>query len=362
MNKDKDNNEITLVDVFVKLREAFKFIWSKKISILFAGIIGGGIGLSYAILKPIEYESKLTFIVDQAGDNKGLGALGGIASSFGFGSMSGEGGLFENQANLINFIKSRSLVEKALITAIPGTNQTFAERFINVYGWRKDSLLKNIHYFPNQSRESFSLTKDSVLFEVYNYFLDEELINVIIPDEDGSIIAIHFKSLDDTLANYFPNVLLNQVSKSYIDAKTKLAKDNVSILQHQTDSVRNELNRALYNSASQTDEVFNLNPAFTMRRVPANKEQIDVRASSILLEELIKNLELAKVQLKNLTPIIEVIDQPRFPLKTNNVSKIQMIFVFSLCVTLFWIFLFAVVHGVKKMKTHIQNIENKTYN
>lgn len=360
MSKDT-NNEITLVDVFVKLREAFRFVWGKKTSILFAGIIGGIIGLTYSLLKPIEYESKLTFIVDQAGDSKGLGALGGIASSFGFGSIGGEGGLYENQVNLMNFIKSRSLIEKALITAIPGTKQTFAERFIDVYGWREDQEIKNIHFLPNQNRESFDLPKDSVLFEVYNYLLDEELIKVSMPDEEGSIIAIHFKAPDDTLANYFPKVLLNQVSTGYIDAKTKLARDNVLILQHQTDSVRIELNRALYSSASQTDEVFGLNPAFTMKRVPANKEQIDVRASSVLLEELIKNLELAKVQLKDQTPIIEVIDEPRFPLKTNNISKFRIILVFSLSIALFWLILLTVVRGIKKMKTHIQEIENKTY-
>jgi len=332
MSDNKD--DISLVDVYLKLRETFHFLWLKKISIIIAIIIGGAIGFSYALYKPIEYESELTFIVDQAGGSKGLGALGGIASSFGFGNLGGDGGLYENQVNLMSFIKSRSMMEKALLSKIPGTEQTFAERFINVYGWKEewnnDPTLKDLKYLPNQQREEFSIAKDSVLYEIYLCNLENEMIKVSTPDDEGNIIAINFKVLDDTLANYFPRVLLNEVSTSYIIAKTKLAKDNVIILQRQTDSVRNELNRALYNTAYQTDEVFGLNPALNVKRVPANKEQIDVRASSVLLEELIKNLELAKVQLKDQTPLIEVIDEPRFPNRQDKPSKLKMILIFSL--------------------------------
>ena len=329
MAENKD--VISMVDIYLKLRQTLRFLWGKKLSLITAVILGSTIGLTYAVFKPVEYESELTFIVDQAGGSKGLGALGGIASSFGFGDLGGDGGLYENQVNLMSFIKSRSMMEKALLAEIPGTKQTFAERFINVYGWKEewkgDPLLKDIRFLPHEKREHFSVVKDSVLYEIYLYSLEEEVIKVSVPDDEGNIISLNFKALDDTLAKYFPKVLLDAVSESYINAKTKLAKDNVYILQHQTDSVRKELNKALFNSAYQTDEVFGLNPAFNVRRVPANKEQIDVRASSVLLEELIKNLELARVQLKSQTPLIEVIDEPRFPLKTEKRNKLAFMLV-----------------------------------
>jgi hypothetical protein len=352
-------DEISLVDVYIKIIRTFTYLWSKKRSIVLVGIVGSSMGLLYAFLKPVEYKSKLTFIVDQAGANKGLGALGGIASSFGFGGLGGDGGLYENKVNLMGFIKSRSLIEKTLLQTIPGTHQTFADRFVKVYKWdeelKENPKLKNIHFAPNYQRESFSIAKDSVLFEIYRFIIENEKLEVEVPDDEGNIIAINSKFQNDTFANYFPKVLLNEVSISYVNAKTKLVKDNVQILQHQTDSVRKELNEALFNTAYQTDEVFGLNPAFNVKRVPANKEQIDVRASSVLLEELIKNLELAKVQLKDQTPLIEVIDEPRFPLEELKPGKLKMIVIFGVVFgTITLVFLLS-LEFLKKLKIKAAN-------
>jgi len=303
------------------------FLWSKKTGIILLGALGISFGILLATFTEKQYEAKLTFIVDQAGSSKRLGALSGIASSFGFGGLGGDGGLYENQVNLMNFLKSRSIIERSLLQRIPETSQTFAERFIKVYEWDEDfkneNSLKSVHFLPEQDREEFSISKDSVLFEIFNNILENNRLEISLPDEEGNIISIKCSFKDDTLSNYFPSVLLDQVSTSYVNAKTKLAKENVRILQRQADSVRSELNQSLYSSAQQTDEVFGLNPAFNVKRVPANKEQIDVRASTVLLEELIKNLELAKVQLKDETPLIEVIDEPRFPLEEIRASKLK---------------------------------------
>lgn len=334
----ENEDEISLVDVYVKLKRTYDFLWSKKLSIFVAGILGAAVGLGYATLKPVEYESKLTFIVDQSGGNKGLSALSGIASSFGLGGIGGEAGLYENQANLMNYLKSRSVIEESYLATIPGTKITFAEKFALEYGWLEDWSESQIHnkiqFSKGRSRDQFSLQEDSVLFEIYKFTLEEGLLSVTVPDDEGSILAINYKTLDDTLSRYFPETLLSIVSKNYIETKTKQARENVDLLQRQTDSVRSGLNESLLKSASSTDQVFGLNPALNVKRVPATKEQIDVQASSVLLGELIKNLELAKVQLKDKTPLIEVIDPPIFPLEKIKKSKLISLVTFGLALAI----------------------------
>lgn len=328
--------EISLVDVYLRVRETIRYLWSKKIWMLLIAIFGGAIGFSYAFLKPTEYNAKLTFIAEQGGNSGGLSALGGIASSFGFGDVGGQGGLYDNQANLIHYLESRSVIEEAYLTNIPGTKITFAEKFAREYGWREswdeDTLFKEIRLTAGKPRDKFTLIEDSVLFEMY-YFMKEELLEVNIPNEEGSILEISVKTIDDTLSLFFPETLLSIVSRNYTKDKTSLAKSNVDLLQYQADSVRAALNESLLIAASSTDQVFGLNPALNVKRVPVTKQQIDIQASSAILEQIVKNLEIAKVQLNDKTPLIEIIDTPRLPLNKIKASKISSSIIFSILFT-----------------------------
>jgi hypothetical protein len=96
---------------------------------------------------------------------------------------------------------------------------------------------------------------------------------------------------------------------------------NVAILQKQTDSVRIELNAAILGVASTIDNNPNPNMSRQALRVPSQRRQVDVQANTAILQELIKNLEMAKVALRNETPLIQIIDRPIIPLKKDRVSK-----------------------------------------
>jgi uncharacterized protein involved in exopolysaccharide biosynthesis len=355
-------DEISLLDIYLKLRDTIRFLWTRKISIVIAGALGGAIGLTYAFLKPVEYEAKLTFVVEQNGASKGLGALSGIASSFGLGGLGGEGGLYDNQANLNTYLKSRSVIEESYLSNIPGTNMTFAEKFAREYGWREewseDSDLSKIRLSSGLGRDQFTIQEDSVLFEIYKYTIEEGLINVSLPDEEGSIVSISFKTLDDTLSKFFPEVLLSVVTKNYTETKTRQARENVALLQRQTDSVRAELNASLVGLATSTDQILGLNPGFNVKRVPATKQQIDVQASTVLMGELIKNLELAKVQLKDQTPLIEVIDKPIFPLERDESGRIKHMLIFGLIFGMFFIMFLLMSKFFNKLKGEVNNSEN----
>jgi uncharacterized protein involved in exopolysaccharide biosynthesis len=49
---------------------------------------------------------------------------------------------------------------------------------------------------------------------------------------------------------------------------------------------------------------------------------VDVEMSKAILTELVKNLELAEISLRKVTPLVQVIDQPVLPLENNKTRKL----------------------------------------
>ena len=99
--------------------------------------------------------------------------------------------------------------------------------------------------------------------------------------------------------------------------------DNLAILQYQTDSVRKEMEKAVYSSAASLDDTPNLNPYKQVLRTGGQKSMFAVETNKAILTELIKNLEMTKITLQKETPLIQVIDEPVFPLQKVIFSKIK---------------------------------------
>src|SRR5690606_1242943 len=67
------------------------------------------------------------------------------------------------------------------------------------------------------------------------------------------------------------------------------------------------------------DATPNLNPTRQIRRmVPVQQGQFELEVNAAVLEELVKNLEMARLGLSKETPLIEIIDAPVLPLKKDN--------------------------------------------
>jgi hypothetical protein len=97
----------------------------------------------------------------------------------------------------------------------------------------------------------------------------------------------------------------------------------MEILQHQTDSIRAELNGAITGVAAAADNTFGLNPAMMVRKSLGTRRQVDVQANTAILTQLVTNLEMSKVSLRKETPLIQVIDRPILPLKKEKVGKFK---------------------------------------
>jgi hypothetical protein len=324
--KRSNEDEVSLKEVILKLGKLTRYLLSKWVLIIGISAIGGAIGCAYAFFdKPI-YTAELNFAVEDAKSSSGLSAYAGLASQFGM-DLGGNGGNAFSGDNLLELMKSRRVVELALLSkvSINGKTETLAEYYItfNKFGtaW-KGTNLENIHFLPDADRSKFTLKQDSVLGVFYRTLVAKN-VDVDKLDKKLSIISLKVNSTNELFAMYFTEVLAKVVSDFYIQTKTQKSIKNVTILQRQTDSVRHVLNDAILGVATSTDASPNANPSRLALHVPSQRKQVDVQANTAILSELVKNLEVAKMSLLQETPLIQVIDKPILPLEKDKLGKLK---------------------------------------
>jgi hypothetical protein len=324
MEIQNTNDEISLKELIERAKEWFSYLLSQWKIITMSGIVFASIGLVYSLNSKPVYTATLSFVVE---DDKsgGGGGLMGIASSFGIDMGSGSSSVFSG-SNLIEFFKSRKMVEETLLTPIlfGGKTISLAEMYIQNSKWReswnKNPKFAGIQFLPNADRTSFTRLQDSILGGMYSS-LSKGSLMVSQKDKKISIISIDMTSENEMFAKYFTEALAKNVSDFYVATKSKKARLNMFMLEKQTDSIRRELNRAITGVAAANDNTFGLNPALNVRRAPSASRQIDVQANTVILTELVKQTEIAKVTLRKETPLIQIIDKPILPLSKERFGK-----------------------------------------
>ncbi|TDP00919.1 Wzz/FepE/Etk N-terminal domain-containing protein [Flavobacterium sp. 245] len=351
--KTIENDEISLKDLLQKAKEWYIYLLSQWKIILCAGIIGGALGLTYSLLKKPIYTATLSFALEDEKGGGGLGGALGLASSFGLDLGGSGGGIFAG-SNLTELFKSRSMVEKTLLSPIKfeGKEISIAELYIKNNKLRKlwgdKPSLNKIEFLPNDDRKKFTRAQDSILGVIYN---DLSKTNLLVSQKDKkvSIISIDVSSANESFAKIFCEALARQVGQFYIETKSKKARMNMAILDHQVDSIRRELNGAITGVAVANDNTFNLNPALNVRRAPSARRQVDVQANTAILTELVKQAELAKVTLRKETPLIQVIDRPILPLVKTRLGKARGIIIGGFIASFLVMFYFILIRLFKQI-------------
>ncbi len=340
----RESKEVTLKEVILKIQDWIRYLALKWLLLLFFILAGAAIGFLYALLKKPVYNAELTFVLedDKAG---GLGYAAGLASQFGLDIGAASTSSAFSGDNIIELLKSRALIQKTLLTPVEigGRLQTLADMYISAGGlrnkWKDDKALQKIQFDPALSHAPLSLKQDSLLGEFHSEIVDRSL-TVDRLDKRLSIIALKMLSGNELFAKAFCETLLKNVSQFYVESKTKKEIQNVQILQHQTDSVRRQLNLAISGVASSLDINPNPNPTLQILHAPSQRRQVDVQANTAILNELVRNLEISKVTLRKDTPLIEIIDHPILPLRKTTLSPLKATLAGAAFAGFFVIFLF----------------------
>ena len=326
MEIQNTNDEISLKELIKKGKEWFFYLLSYWKIIVLAGVIGAAIGLVYSLKSKPVYTARLSFVVeDDKSAGGGLSGALGLASSLGLDMGGGSSSVFSG-SNLIEFFKSRKMVEQTLLTPVKKSGKmiSLAEMYIQNNKWRQkwndNPKFAAIQFLPYADRTGFNRVQDSILGGIYSSLSKGNLL-VSQKDKKISIISIDMTSENELFAKYFTEALAKTVSDFYVATKSKKARLNMAILEKQTDSIRRELNGAITGVAAANDNTFGLNPALNVRRAPSARKQVDVQANTAILTELVKQTELAKVTLRKETPLIQIIDRPILPLEKVRFGK-----------------------------------------
>ncbi len=316
-----NQQEVTIKDVLSRLKSIWKFLLSKWIIILIAGIVGGAIGLIYAFNAKPKYSATLNFVLSS--NSSSGGNLLGLATQFGINFGNDNNDAFSEE-NIITLMTSRRMVQHALFEKPKSSNASL----INIYikenkldeNWQQKPRLKNAYPFPD-SPQTMTLIQDSLSRVIYSS-VEQNMLDVVKPYKDESIYAVTTTSKDPVFAYYLTKYLVDATSSFYIATKTSSATSNLKMLQHETDSLRSVLGGAITSAGSLTDQTFNLNPAYQVQRSGAQESQARASALGQAYGQALQSLEIAKISLQKETPLYQVIDEPTLPLIADKPGKL----------------------------------------
>jgi len=327
-NAQQDQDEISFKDIILKLRSYIKYLQKRWLFLTICGALGGIAGILYTMHKKPVYTATCSFVLEE---NKGssLSQYAGLASIAGIDLGSGGGGVFEGD-NIIALYTSRAMIAKALLDTanFNGKPQLLIDKYVDVLHlrerWKNQAGVGNINFVGNAG--NFNRIQDSLLIDIVTAINKKALI-VSKPDKKLDIINVDVSFDDELFAKNFNDKLVSTVNDFYVKTKTKKAAINVEVLQKQSDSVRKVLNSSIGGVALALDAEPNANPSLLALKVPSQRKQIDVQASSSIYAELVRNLELSKISLRQETPLIQVIDNPILPLPVEKIGKLKGVLV-----------------------------------
>ncbi|WGQ07518.1 Wzz/FepE/Etk N-terminal domain-containing protein [Pedobacter gandavensis] len=329
MEKKDSNGEVSIKDIILKLHRWFYYLKDRWVIILIFGLLGGILGLAYSFYKKPIYTATTTFVLEEGEKSGGLGQYAGLASMVGI-DVGGGGGIFQGD-NILELYKSRSMIEKTLLTQVDfgGKKELLLNRYIDFNDlkekWAKKEHLKTFEFLTNIENANIPHTRlqDSIL-GVIVLDISKNYLSVIKPDKKLSIIKTAVKAKDEFFAMAFDLEIVKNVNDFYVQTKTKKSLANISILSQKTDSVRAVMNGAINTAANVVDQTPNLNPTRQAQRMaPVQRSQFSAETNKSILGELVKNLEMSKMSLLKETPLIQVIDEPVLPLETERIGKVK---------------------------------------
>lgn len=322
-----NDDEISLKDLILKIREWYRYLLTKWKVILLAGIIGAASGFAYAYLKKPMYTATCTFVLEAGKSSSGLSQYAGLAAVAGINLGGASNGLFQGD-NIMELYKSRTMLQKTLLSygEFDGKRDLLINRYIKINklreGWAKSKnpYLQKLSF--NMPVEKFTRLNDSVMTMIIRD-INKNYLRVSKPDKALTVIGVEVKSEDEQFAKEFDDRVVETVNLFYVESKMKKQNGNINVLRHQADSVRRMLNAAIGGTAAFLDANPNANPALQILHVPSQRKQVDVQANTAIYAEIVKNMEMAKMAAMQDAPLIQIVDTSIYPLPKDKVGKIK---------------------------------------
>ena len=311
---------IKMASVLDEVKAFVQYLFSQIKLFLVLIVAGLILGLGYYFWQKPQYVGKASFILEEKSGGMG-GGISGLASQFGFdiGSLTGSAGLFAGD-NILDILKSRTIIEKVLLTKIDTTKGVNGKTLADLYlewsklkqKWSDDKQLSTLNFTGSIAGKPNTRLQDSVLLVIYQKLIKKN-VSVERLNKKGSIIEVTASSQSEIFSKLFTERLVFETIKMYVDLKTSVAAKNIIRLEKRSDSLMSLLNTKSYKSASL--QILDANAAYKSAAVPVEVTQRDKSVTYALYSEVMKNLEASRMAIAGQTPVINLLDNAKYPLE-----------------------------------------------
>jgi hypothetical protein len=319
---------LKLTDLTDYLKFLIALIKKNFIKITLIGIATGVLAILVVTFQKPVYKAKLSFLLNEndPGMSFNISSLAGLAGLSGLG-----GGVNISEDKLVFLANSRSLIGSTLLCRayIDGQNDILANHYIRKFklhkGFKKDTVLKNFEGFVNDKMNKLSYQENKAIDLIIKQITDQKKYSIEVKKKAGivaqwaGIVSLEFKDVNEQIAKVFIDTLYGKLSEYYTQKSIGRQLRTYNLIKHRADSIKALLTDAENRGALLADENIKL---FKMQgRLEIERSKRDVEMLTLMYAEVIKNLEMAKFNLDNQTPVFQIVDAPTYPLYYKKTSK-----------------------------------------
>ena len=327
----------SLLNLINSIKDWFTYLLSNlKGIVIITSILLSLVLLFNFIKSPVHY-ARTSFVLDSESSSNSIGDIASLASLAGINASSfiDASSLFQID-NIQELYRSNSMIKQTLLTDSDFGNERslLINRLASNEKIDKKWDKLNVDFSSYNSKSNNLRVHDSILNEVVK-IIKEKYLLVDKPSRKTTILEIGFDHKDELFAKSFNENLVSIVNDFYFKTKTQKTGENLKILERQADSVKKVLDKSILFLAEKDQSIPNPNPLTKVSLVPYQKALVDVQANGAIYQQIVTQLELAKVTHRNNTPLIQIIDKPVLPLE-NSRLKLFECFVYGIFGGLFF--------------------------
>jgi len=327
----------SLLNLINSIKDWFTYLLSNLKGIVIITSIFLSLVLLFNFIKSPVHYARTSFVLDSESSSNSIGDIASLASLAGINASSfiDASSLFQID-NIQELYRSNSMIKQTLLTDSDFGNERslLIDRLASNEKIDKKWDKLNIDFSSYNSKSNNLRIHDSILNEVVK-IIKEKYLLVDKPSRKTTIIEIGFDHKDELFAKSFNENLVSIVNDFYFKTKTQKTGENLKILERQADSVKKVLDKSILFLAEKDQSIPNPNPLTKVSLVPYQKALVDVQANGAIYQQIVTQLELAKVTHRNNTPLIQIIDKPVLPLE-NSRLKLFECFVYGIFGGLFF--------------------------
>jgi len=351
MSEQKTPVKPSAADDEIDLLELVKTLWNGRRTVLIAVISGAMLGVLVALLSPKEYTATSIMVPQMGSDSQSkLGGLGGLAALAGIsldasptselspliypqivGSIPFQLELMNTQLNFqehTNTIRLFDYYTKYGKTSVLGTLKKYTLGLPGVIISAIKGKPKEFIFAGVSTHQPIRLTEDQVSVQK----ILDGVVSLEVNSKEG-FLTLTTRMPEAMAAAQLAQKAQDLLQRYITEFKIEKAKTNLDFIQGRYDETKAELQKDQVNLATASDR--NKNFISGLPKIETDRLQARFTITFSVFQELAKQLEQAKIQVKKETPVFTIIEPVTVPSEKSKPKKPMIVFI--------WLFLGGIV-------------------